>query len=115
VPKPSEFWDEIMAFGTPRAALTAVIIVCGAMAVVPFVSAQTPDRELRRDAFRAFAAGSEIGVSVRELSDDEASKAGFERTGGVYVRSVRQAARSASAPYIDDGCGRRELRYQNCC
>jgi hypothetical protein len=35
------------------------------MAIVPFLSAQTSDRDLRYDVFRAFGAGSEIGVSVR--------------------------------------------------
>jgi S1-C subfamily serine protease len=48
------------------------------MALVPFVSAQTLNRDLRYDVFRALGAGSEIGVSVRELSNDEVSKAGLE-------------------------------------
>ena len=38
--------------------------------------------------FRAVGAGSEIGVSVRELSNDEVSKAGLERAGGVYVQRL---------------------------
>jgi S1-C subfamily serine protease len=47
-----------------------------------FVSAQTVDRDFRYDAFRALGAESEIGVSVRELSNDEVSKARLERAGG---------------------------------
>lgn len=77
-----------MAFGKRRATVAAVVMVCGAMALVPFVSAQTLDRDLRYDVFRAFGAGSEIGVSVRELSNDEVSKAGLERAGGVYVQRL---------------------------
>jgi serine protease Do len=86
-----------MAIGKPRAAVAAVVIVCGAMALVPFVSAQTSDRDLRYDVFRAFGAGSEIGVSVRELSNDEVSKAGLERAGGVYVQNVRESSAAARA------------------
>ena len=79
------------------AAVAAVVMVCGAMALVPFVSAQTPERDLRSDVFRAFGAGSEIGVSVRELSNDEVSKARLERAGGVYVQSVREGSPAARA------------------
>jgi hypothetical protein len=64
-----------MAFGTRRAAVAAIVMICGAMALVPFESAQTLDRDLRSDVFRAFGAGSEIGVPMRELSNDEVSKA----------------------------------------
>lgn len=86
-----------MAFGKRRAAVAAVVMVCGAMALVPVVSAQTLDRALRYDVFRAFGAGSEIGVSVRELSNDEVSKAGLEKAGGVYVESVREDSPAARA------------------
>ena len=86
-----------MSFGKRRAAVAAVVMVCGAMALVPFVSAQTLGRDLRYDVFRAFGAGSEIGVSVRELSNDEVSKAGLERAGGVYVQSVREGSPAARA------------------
>ena len=58
-----------MRFGQRRAAVAAVVMVCGAMALVSFVSAQTLDRDFRYDVFRAPGAGSEIGVSVRELSN----------------------------------------------
>jgi serine protease Do len=87
----------MMAFGKRRAAAAAVVIVCGAMAVVPFVSAQTPDPDLRSDVFRAFGAGSEIGLSVRDLSNDEVSETGLERAGGVYVLSVREGSPAARA------------------
>jgi hypothetical protein len=95
------------------------------MSLVPFVSAQTPHRDLRYDVFRAFGAGSEIGLSVRELSNDEVSKAGLElpapraararlgitampltnqlaeyfgvREGGVLVSAVEERSPSATA------------------
>ena len=51
-----------MGFGKRRAAVGAVISVCGVMAPVSFASAQTRDRDLGCDVFRAFGAGSEIGV-----------------------------------------------------
>src|SRR5262245_39670183 len=86
-----------MAFGKRRAAVTAVVMVCGAMALVPLASGQTSDRDLRSDVFRAFGAGSEIGVSVRELSNDEVSRAGLEKAGGVYVQSVREGSAAARA------------------
>jgi serine protease Do len=86
-----------MAFGKRRAIVAAVVIVSGVMALIPFVSAQIPDRDLRYDVFRAFGAGSEIGVSVRELSNDEVSKAGLERAGGVYVQNVRESSAAARA------------------
>lgn len=34
---------------------------------------------------------------MRELSNDEVSKAGLERAGGVYVQSVRQGSPAARA------------------
>jgi len=62
------------------------------MALVSFVSAQTLDRDLRSDVFRAFGAGSEIGVSVRELSNDEISKPGPR---GRVACTSRASARAA--------------------
>ena len=62
-------------------------------------SAQTRDRDLGYDVFRAFGAGSEIGVSVRELTNDEVSKAGLERAGGVYVQSVREDSPAAGRTF----------------
>ena len=86
-----------MGFEKRRAAVGAVISVCGPMALVSFASAQTRDRDLGYDVFRAFGAGSEIGVSVRELTNDEVSKVGREPTGGVYVHSVREDSPAARA------------------
>ncbi|HEX2459986.1 MAG TPA: PDZ domain-containing protein [Vicinamibacterales bacterium] len=86
-----------MRFGKRRTAAAAVVMVCGAMALVSFVSAQTLDRDFRYDVFRALGAGSEIGVSVRELSNDEVSKARLERAGGVYVQSIREGSPAARA------------------
>jgi serine protease Do len=86
-----------MQFGNRRLAFGAVVVVCGALAAIPFVSAQTRDRDIRSDIFRPFSAGSEIGVSVRELADDELSKAGLERAGGVYVQMVRDGGPAAQA------------------
>jgi len=87
-----------MAFGKRRAAVAGVVMVCGAMALVPFVSAQTLDRDLRYDVFRAFGAGSEIGVSVRELSNDEVSKAGSSHAiwNSSYPHHVQPVRASAS-------------------
>jgi serine protease Do len=93
----SELWEEIMGFGKRRAVVAAAAFVCGAMMLAPFVSAQTRDRDLGYDVFRAFGAGSEIGVSVRELTNDEVSKAGLERAGGVYVQGVREGTPAARA------------------
>jgi hypothetical protein len=86
-------------------------MVCGAMALVSFVSAQTLGRDFRYDVFRALGAGSEIGVSVRESSNDEVSKARLERAGGGDVideapvrtpQDVAAAARRAAPGAVLD-------------
>lgn len=96
-----------MRFGKWRAAVAAVDMVCGAMVLVSFVSAQTLDRDFPYDVFRALGAGSEIGVSVRELSDDEVSKALRH-----FVRLVSESpvGRSVRIETI-----RESARHQNCC
>lgn len=47
--------------------------------------------------FRSFGSGSEIGVSVRELTNDEVSKTGLKPAWGVYVQSVRDGGPAARA------------------
>jgi S1-C subfamily serine protease len=87
----------MMQFEDRRLVIGAVVVVCGVLAAIPFVSAQTRDRDVRSDVFRPFGAGSEIGVAVRELTDDEVSKTELDRAGGVYVQSVRKGGAAARA------------------
>ena len=89
-----------MAFGKRRAAVAAVaavVMICGAMALVPFVSRTDLVHDLRSDVFRAFGAGSEIGVSVREMSNDEVAKAAVATSSSESTPS-RRHWRSSFAP-----------------
>jgi serine protease Do len=87
----------MMQPGDRRLVIGAVVVVCGVLAAIPFVSAQTRDRDVRADVLRPFGAGSEIGVSVRELTDDEVSKTELERAGGVYVQNIQDGGPAARA------------------
>jgi len=88
-----------MRFGARRVAINALALVAvsGAITLVPPISAQTRDRGAGADMFRPFGAGSEIGVSVRELTNDEVSGATLDSPGGVYVQRVREGSPAARA------------------
>src|SRR3970282_1855743 len=96
---PSELLEEVMRFGARRVAINALALVAvsGAITLVPPISAQTRDRGAGADMFRPFGAGSEIGVSVRELTNDEVSGATLDSPGGVYVQRVREGSPAARA------------------
>ena len=76
-------------------ALALVLAFGGALA--PAISAQTQERDAGVGMLRGFGAGSEFGVSVRELTPDEVSRAKLDRPGGVYVLSVREGSPAAGA------------------
>lgn len=61
------------------------------------VGAQTRDRDLAAGLFMQFGRGAEIGLSVREVSADEVSRATLERPGGVFVVDVREGGPAARA------------------
>ena len=64
-----------MRFGKHAIAVRLLILVLGAITLAVPTVAQTPNRDVEADVFRSFGVGSEIGVSVRELTSDEISKA----------------------------------------
>lgn len=79
-------------------------VVCGGLVLASVTWAQTRDRDVRPgvllqspDVFRLLGPGSEIGVSVRELTADEINRAGLEQAGGVYVQTVRDGSPAARA------------------
>jgi hypothetical protein len=72
-------------------ALVALAVVVSALVLGPTLWAQV--REGRRvspgiDRLMLQGAGSQIGVSVRELRADEVAAAKLEQQGGVYVQEV---------------------------
>ena len=79
-----------MRFGKRALAVRLLLLVLGAITFAVPTFAQTRNRDVGADVFRSFGVGSEIGVSVRELSSEEISKARLERAGGVYVQNVRE-------------------------
>jgi serine protease Do len=79
-----------MRFGKRALAVRLLLLVLGAITLTVPIFAQTRNRDVGADVFRSFGVGSEIGVSVRELSSEEISKARLERAGGVYVQNVRE-------------------------
>jgi serine protease Do len=79
-----------MRFGKRAVAVRLLLLVLGAITLAVPTFAQTRNRDVGADVFRSFGVGSEIGVSVRELSSEEISKARLERAGGVYVQNVRE-------------------------
>ena len=79
-----------MRFGKRALAVLVLLLVLGAITVAVPTFGQTRNRDVGADVFRTFGVGSEIGVSVRELSSEEISKARLERAGGVYVQNVRE-------------------------
>lgn len=76
------------------------MILVGALAgfvLAAPAGAQVRDRNLAAGLFTPFGPGAEIGVSVRELTTDEVSRAKLERAGGVYVVDVREGSPAARA------------------
>lgn len=61
------------------------------------VGAQMRDRDLAAGLFMQFGRGAEIGLSVREVSADEVTRAKLERPGGVFVVDVREGGPAARA------------------
>jgi serine protease Do len=83
-------WEEVMRFGKRALAVRLLLLVLGAITLAVPTFAQTRNRDVGANVFRSFGVGSEIGVSVRELSSEEISKVRLERAGGVYVQNVRE-------------------------
>jgi len=77
----------------------AMVLVAGAMSTSSVLRAQIRDREIRPDVFAPFGLGSELGVSVREVSADDVAAAKLGRPEGVYVENVRDSGPAARAGF----------------
>jgi serine protease Do len=77
------------------AALTAVVLVTGALTVAAPVWAQGRGGAVQPGVGMLSRSGGELGVSVRELASDEISGARLEQPGGVLVESVREGSPAA--------------------
>lgn len=73
--------------------LAAALLVIAAFVMGPMLRAQTRDRDVTAAPFMGLGPGAEIGVSVRELTGDEVSRAKLE--GGVFVERVREGSPAA--------------------
>lgn len=82
---------------TVAVGILALVVIIGAIMMAASISAQTRHQRTASDMFRLFGAGSEIGVSVRELTDDDMTRARRDRASGVYVLSVREESPAARA------------------
>jgi serine protease Do len=72
----------------------ALVLAFGGL-LAPAISAQTEERAAGAGMLGGFGAGSGFGVSVRELTPAEVSRAKLDRPGGVYVLSVQQGGPAA--------------------
>lgn len=77
--------------------LTAALLVVAAAVIVPSVRAQTRDRDIAPGVFMGLAGGVEIGVSVRDLTSEDASRAKLGQPDGVLVVRVREGSPAARA------------------
>jgi serine protease Do len=80
-------------------AAMVMLIVVGLM-WVPVVSAQRPIAPIAQRQFDGLVLegpGSSIGVSVRDLSADDASRAKVQQSDGVYIDTVREGTPAARA------------------
>lgn len=75
--------------------LAAVVVT--ALTLAPASSAQIRGRAGLPGMEVLQGSGGHIGVSVRELTSDEMSRARVERPGGVFVESVREGSPAARA------------------
>ena len=79
------------------AGVTAALAIAATFVLVPSLGAQTRDRDVTPGIFMGLGRGAEIGVSVRELSPDDVSRAKLERAGGVFLVGVRDGSPAARA------------------
>ncbi len=78
--------------------LTAVAVVVSAVVFAPMVRGQgSPRPNLERRIQILEGRGSAIGVSIRDLSADEALKAKLQQAGGVVVQGVEEGGPAAKA------------------
>ena len=77
----------------------AVALVVAASAAMPALGAQEPGRRLpwMSEMMMLQDGGSEIGISVRDLSSDEIAKAQLARPGGVLIQDVREGSPASRA------------------
>jgi serine protease Do len=76
---------------------TIVMLIVGGLMWVPAVSAQRPIAQRQFDGLVLEGPGSSIGVSVRDLSADDASRAKVQQSDGVYIDTVREGTPAARA------------------
>lgn len=84
------------------AALVAVVLIVAAVALAPDLWAQARGGRVQvaprdLDLLMLVGAGSEIGVTVRELRSEEISAAKLPQAGGVFVQDVREGSPASRA------------------
>ena len=78
--------------------LAAAGLIAAYSAWVPAVSGQGPDPDPSpRELMAMFDGGSQIGVSVRDLTAEEITRAKLDQPGGVLVQDVRDGSPAARA------------------
>ena len=77
--------------------LAAAACIAVGTASLAHLSAQDRERTPRQWMSLFEAAGSELGVSVRDLTADEIAKAKLDRPGGVFIQDVREESAAARA------------------
>jgi S1-C subfamily serine protease len=75
--------------------LAAVVLVAGVLWLAPTASGQGRSRAVPPGVAMRAGPGGELGVSVRELTGDEMSRARMEQAGGVFVETVREGSPAA--------------------
>src|SRR5687767_9818953 len=78
--------------------LAAAALIAASSVWIQPLSAQGRDRMMPpREMMALLDGGSQIGVSVRDLSADEITKAKLDQPGGVFVQDVREGSPAARA------------------
>jgi serine protease Do len=75
----------------------AGIVAVMALVVVWALAIPGPAAAQSADPFTLYGPGSSIGVTVRDVSPDDASKAKLAQPAGAYVESVREGSAAATA------------------
>jgi serine protease Do len=80
-----------------RVALAAVASAAVTVAVMSAIRPVNAQEQQPHVVLRSITSGASIGVSIRNVTSDDASKAKMGQPGGVYVESVREGSPAAKA------------------
>ena len=80
-----------------RVALAAVAAAAVTVAVTGAIRPANAQEPQPRVVVRSIGSGASIGVSIRNVTSDDAAKAKMGQPGGVYVESVREGSPAAKA------------------